>query len=59
MPFLMMLLGLAAAALALYLAFRLLVGIGQAQGRKSYGDRSNAVGRMMTSVAGAVFRNRH
>ena len=58
MPFLMMLLGLAAAALALYLG-RLLVGIGQAQGRKSYGDRSNAVGRMMMSVAGAVFRNRH
>jgi hypothetical protein len=57
--FFTMLIGLAVAFLLVYLGFRLLVAIGRTQGRKSYGDQSNRVGRILTSVAGAFLgRNR-
>ena len=54
-----MLIGLAIAFALLVTAFRLVGAIGRAQGRKSSGDRSNGVGRLLTGMAGAVFRNRH
>ena len=54
-----MMLGLAAAFGLLLVGFRLLVEIGRMQGRKGYGDESNRVGRLLTSLAGAfVGRNR-
>ena len=39
----------------MFLGLKLLVAIGQMQGRKSYSDDSNRVGRLVTGVLGSFF----
>ena len=39
----------------LFLGLKLIVAIGQMQGRKSYSDDSNRIGRLVTGVLGSFF----
>ena len=39
----------------MFLGLKVLVAIGQMQGRKSYSDDSNRVGRVVTGVLGSFF----
>jgi hypothetical protein len=39
----------------MFLGLKLLVAIGQMQGRKSYADQSNRIGRLVTGVLGSFF----